>query len=320
MHRTVYLGIDVSKKTLDLADPQKYDGDFANELRGHLQIIQRLKDRYGDKLEQVLVAVEATGRYEQEIVRQLLDAGIATAVVQPVRVRQFARSLNLLAKNDRLDAKLIARFAQAVQPREAEKPDPQAVKIRALRDRREHIVADRVREQGRLEACADPEVSQEIQDHIDWLAKQESNLNERMQILVDDSEKLSAKSRCLREVKGVGAQTALTLLSHLPELGQVGRQQIAALAGLAPYDRDSGGSRGYRQIYGGRAAVRKALYMAALSASKFNLVLREKYRRLLESGKPKKVALIAIARQLLVHLNAEIAKEVSGEIAATPAG
>ena len=311
MHASVYLGIDVSKHALDLADPHQYDGQFKNQPAGRRRLIEHLIRQHPEAPHGVLVAVEATGGYERDLVTALLDREFRVAVVQPGRVRHFAKSLNWLAKNDRIDAKVIARFAQSVRPREAEKPDPQTVKLRALRDRREHLVEDRVREQNRLEACADPELQDEIQAHVDWLMSQEKSVSLRMEAIIEEDEALGAKARTLREVKGVGPQTAVTLLSHLPELGRVGRQQIAALAGIAPYDRDSGKRRGYRTIYAGRAAVRKVLYMAAVTASRHNPVLREKYQRLVAAGKPKKVALIAIARNLLVHLNARVANMLS---------
>lgn len=316
MSSTVYLGLDVAKKHLDLADPKKYDGAFANRPLGHQDLIQRIRQKYPRRLTQVCVVLEATGGYERQAAEALMDAKVRVAVVQPGRVRQFARSLNQQAKNDRLDAMVLARFGEAIQPREAEKPDPQEVKLRALRDRRAHVVQDRVREQNRLEACADDEVRREIEEHIVELVSKEKKLDERMKAAVAANKSLAAKSERMTQVKGVGPQTAVTLLSHLPELGRIGRRQIAALAGLAPYDRDSGGHRGRRRVFAGRAAVRRALYMAAVTASRHNPVLKEKYTRLVAAGKPKKLALIAVARTLLIHLNAEMAKMV----AATPAG
>lgn len=200
MLQTVYLGLDVAKKHLDLADPEKYDGAFANRPVGHQDLIKRIRQKYPRRVSQVCVIVEATGGYERQAVEALMDAKIRVAVVQPGRVRQFARSLSQQAKNDRLDAVVLARFGVAIRPREAKKPDPQEVKLRALRDRRAHVVQDRVREQNRLEACADAEVRREIEEHIAELMGKEKELDQRMQAAVAANKPLAAKSKRLTEV------------------------------------------------------------------------------------------------------------------------
>lgn len=320
MH-TSYLGIDVSKKSLDLASTDAYLGVFPNTPDGRRELIRRLRRHVtspgnaspgnapsgGASPGGVLVAVEATGGYERAVVATLRQAGVAAAVVQPGCVRHFAKSLKLHAKNDRIDAGLIARFARATQPRPAEEPDPHAARLRALRDRRDQVVEDRVREQNRLEACTDAGVAAGIRRSIRRLQTQEDRLDGQIGACIQESPTLRERAQRLQRVKGVGLQVAATLLAHLPELGRVNRQQIAALAGLAPYDCQSGQWRGQRRIYGGRAGVRKALYMAAISAARFDPSLRVFYRRLLDAGKLKKVALIAVARKLLVRLNSEMA-------------
>jgi len=172
-----------------------------------------------------------------------------------------------------------------------------------LRDRREQIVQDRVREQNRLETCPDPDMAKQIRQSIRRLQNQEKKLDKQIEQHLKEDPQLSAKADTMTAVKGVGDKTAATLLAHLPELGHVGRQQIAALAGLAPHPRDSGQWKGKRRIFGGRAAVRKALYMAAKSAARFCPVIRLFYQRLRDAGKPYKVALIACARKILIRLN-----------------
>lgn len=311
---TVYLGIDVGKKSLDLADTQRHLGQFDNTPRQHAQLVRRLK-RQGP----TLVALEATGGYERPMVEALIQAGVPVAVVQPTCVRHFAKSLKLRAKTDKIDAGLIARFAQATRPQPASTPDPDATRLRALRDRRQQIVEDRVREQSRLEACPDSKVQADIRRSIARLRKLELGLDQQITRCIEQSKTLRSRARVLTQAKGVGMQVTATLLAHLPELGQVNRQQIAALAGLAPYACESGQWKGRRTIYGGRAEVRRMLYLAALTASRLDPVLKAYYQRLLAAGKLKKVALIAVARKLLVHLNTLIKQRLS-QTANTPAG
>lgn len=299
----VYLGIDVSKKSLDLANSNRYLGRFDNTTTGHRQLRDRIR-----ALSPTLVALEATGGYERPVTEMLLDADLAVAVVQPTCVRHFARSLKLHAKTDPIDAQLIARFAKATEPTPAVKADPDAVRLRALRDRRRQIVEDRVREQSRLESCADRQIQAELRRSIKRLARIEAQLDEQIDQCIQASAKLHAKAEALQQSKGVGRQVAATLLAHLPELGTVNRQQIAALAGLAPYARESGRWRGKRTIFGGRAEVRRMLYLAAISAARWDPVLRPFYRKLLDAGKLKKVALVAVARKLLIRLNSTLAK------------
>jgi len=299
----VYLGIDVSKKSLDLANANRYLGRFDNTPTGHRQLLKYIR-----ALSPTLVALEATGGYERPVTEMLLDADIPVAVVQPKCVRHFAQSLKLLAKTDAIDAQLIARFAKATEPTAAVKADPDAVRLRALRDRRQQIVEDRVREQNRLESCADRQIQAELRRSIKRLARIEAQLDEQIDQCIQASAKLHAKAQVLQQSKGVGRQVAATLLAHLPELGTVNRQQIAALAGLAPYARESGRWRGQRTIFGGRAEVRRMLYLAAISAARWDPVLRPFYRKLLEAGKLKKVALVAVARKLLIRLNSTLAK------------
>lgn len=298
----LYLGIDVSKKSLDLANTDRYLGQFDNNTTGQRRLLKHIQ-----ALSPTLVALEATGGYERPVTQMLLDADIPVAVVQPKCVRYFAQSLKLLAKTDAIDAQLIARFAKATEPTPAVKADPHTLRLRALQDRRQQIVEDRVREQNRLESSADCQVQAQIRRSIKRLARLEEQLNQQIDQCIRASANLHAKAQALQQIKGVGQQVAATLLAHLPELGTVNRQQIAALAGLAPYARESGRWRGRRTIFGGRAEVRRMLYLAALTAARWDPVLRPFYRKLLDAGKLKKVALVAVARKLLIRLNTTLA-------------
>lgn len=298
MTTPVYIGIDISKRTLDIATADRYLGQVPNTPIGHRQLLDQIAE-----LGKVHLAMEASGGYERPLLQHLLTAGCDVSLVQPACVRHFAKSIKLHAKTDRIDAQLIARFAATTQPKAAEKPDKNAEKLKALRDRRQQIVEDRVREQNRLECCDDSQIAKVIAQSITRLRKIESQLDARITRCVSQCQTLKTKAQRLTEVVGIADQTAVTLLSHLPELGTVNRQQIAALAGLAPYAHDSGGMRGKRRLYGGRAVVRQALYMASLSAVRHDAVMRTFYQRLLAAGKAKKVALCACARKLLVHVN-----------------
>jgi len=303
MTQPVYIGIDISKRTLDIATADRYIGQVANDAPGHEQLLKQLASQ-GD----VHIGIEASGGYERPLLKRLLNAGCHVSVVEPARVRHFAKSINWRAKTDKIDAQLIARFAHTTQPRPAQKPDKTAEKLRALRDRRKQIVEDRVREQNRLESCDDTSIARMIKQSIARLQKIESQLDAQLARCLSKSPKLKAKADVLIQVKGVAEQTAVTLLAHLPELGTVNRQQIASLAGLAPYAHDSGRHKGKRKIRGGRGVVRTALYMASMSAVQHDAVMRDFYQRLIAAGKLRKIAMTACARKLLVHLNARCAQ------------
>jgi len=295
---TAYLGIDVSKNNLDMANTQKYLGQFNQTPKGLSRIIKQIQ-----KQNPKLVTLEATGGYERAIVQQLLDANIPVAVAQPGNVRHFAQSLGLHAKTDAIDAQMLARFGKATNPRLAEKPSDAVLRLRALRDGREQIVEDRVREQNRLESCPDRKIQTQIKRSIKRLQNHEAKLDKQIAECVKQDHALREKANVLGHAKGVGPVVTVTLLSHLPELGNVNRQQIASLVGIAPHPRESGRWRGKRRIAGGRPQVRRVLYLAALTAAQYDPVLRALYQRLLAAGKEKKVALVAVARKLLVHLN-----------------
>jgi len=300
------IGIDVSKNTLDVSGATGLPASIPNTVascRNFARRVQRACPR--------VVAVEATGGYERALVQTLLDLDLPVAVLQPSRVRAHARSAGQLAKTDQLDAANIVDFARSMKIRLAQRPSPEGETLRVLCDRRGQIVQDRVREIGRLEAAHDPSIQREIKRHIKHLQKLEDGLDERIQQLIDSVESLRGRNAVLREARGIGPIIAATLLSSLPELGRVNRQVIAALGGLAPFANESGQWRGKRSIFGGRAQVRRALYLAAMSATRHEGPARDRYRGMLAMGKPKKVALIAVARRILVALNAQMADHLS---------
>jgi transposase len=295
-----YAGIDVSKDHLDLAcRPDGPAGRFANDAAGITALLAALRP-YAP----ALVVLEATGGYQAAVAAALGVAGLPAAVVNPRQVRDFARALGRLAKTDALDADTLALFAERVRPAPRPLPAADAAALDALLGRRRQLVEMRAAEHNRMAQAATAAVRRDVQRHRDWLDRQVERLEGQWRAAVAASPLWRAKDELLRGVPGVGPTVSLTLLAELPELGQLTRQQIAALAGLAPRNRDSGRQRGRRAIGGGRAGVRGALYMASLSAARANPVLRDFYERLRAAGKLAKVALIAVARKLLTILNA----------------
>ena len=306
---SVYLaaGVDVCKPHLDLAftgQSPRRTRRFANDAQGQRKLVAACR-----RQNVTCVAVEATGGYERGLVAALHEANIPVAVVQPSLVRYHARAKRVLAKNDPLDATMIADYAQQHRPRLTAPPSGNHRKIRAFSERRDQLIQDRVREQNRLEACDCDLIADQLRASIDQLNQQIAMLEEQIEQLIQADEQLAQRCEQLQIVQGIGQVSARVLAIYLPELGHVNRQQIAALAGLAPYDRDSGHRRGRRRVYGGRARVRTALYMAVLSAIRWNKSIRTMYQRLIAAGKLKKVALCACARKLLVHLNSLLAPQ-----------
>jgi transposase len=308
-------GVDVCKKHLDLAcggDPPRRTRRFANDDGGCRQLVAGCRARGIG-----LVAVEATGGYERRLVRALHQAQLPVAVVPPSLVRHHARARRVLAKTDAIDAAMIGDYAQQHRPRPTPPEDETRRQVRAFSDRRDQLIEDRVREQNRLEACDCPAIARQLRASIGRLNKQIAAMEAQIARQIQADATLARQREQLTAVRGVGNVCATVLAIHLPELGRVNRQRIAALAGLAPYDRDSGEWHGRRSIYGGRARVRTALYMATLSATRYNPVIRAMYQRLLAAGKVKKVALCACARKLLVYLNTQLA---AGKAPALPGG
>jgi transposase len=296
---SVFVGIDVAKAELVMAiRPSGERWTASNDEEG----IQRLVTRLGEAAP-VLVVLEATGGYERPVVGALATARLPVVVANPRQVRDFARATGQLAKTDRIDADTLALFAERVRPEPRALPDNSAQALDALLTRRRQILGMVTAERNRLEHAV-PTVRRGIVQHIRWLERQLHDVDDDLDRTIQASPVWRAKEDLLRSVPGVGPVVSRTLIGDLPELGTLPRKQIAALVGLAPLARDSGTLRGKRLVWGGRAPVRAALYMAALVGTRRNPVIRAFYQRLLLAGKPKKVALTACMRKLLTILNA----------------
>ena len=294
-----YIGIDVSKATLDVASlPNGESWTVTNDDLGLAELTPRLV-----ALAPALIVLEATGGFEMLAAITLAKAGLPIAVVNPRQVRDFAKALGRLAKTDALDAGILAEFAQRVRPEPRPLPDEAAQILDSLLTRRRQLVDMLTAEKNRLGFARGP-VKRDINRHIRWLEKRLKDVDGDLQDAIAASPLYQAKADLLRSVPGVGPVTTLTLIATLPELGHLSRHQIAALVGVAPLNRDSGTLRGKRMVWGGRAPVRAVLYMAALVGIKHNPVLRVFYERLRAAGKPFKVAVTACMRKLLTILNA----------------
>jgi transposase len=297
----VFVGIDVAKAALVVATrPESVSWTAANDAVGIARTLERLRS-----VQPGLIVLEATGGYETAVVAALVAAGLPVVVVNPRQVRDFGRSTGQLAKTDTLDADLLALFAERVQPEPRPLPDAALRDLDALITRRRQLLEMLTAERNRL-LQASPTVRRNIRQHVRWLERQVTAVDRDLDDMIHKSPVWRAKENLLRSVPGVGPVVSRTLLAELPELGALNRKQVAALAGVAPLARDSGTLRGKRLVWGGRAPVRAALYMAALVAARHNSVIRAFYRRLVAAGKPKKVALTACMRKLLTILNAMV--------------
>jgi len=293
------VGIDVSKDWLDVAlDSESLR--VANDVAAINELIERLRS-----IGTSLVVMEATGGYETQTASAVAGAGLRVAVVNPRQVRDFAKATGRLAKNDRIDAHVIASFGQAIDPQITRVPDEEALELQGLVARRSQLVGMRVQESNRL-SLAKGAMRKQIKEHIAWLDKAIDELNIDLTARLRTSTAWREKDELLRSMKGVGPITSGTLMASLPELGTLDRRAIAALVGVAPFNRDSGIFRGRRSIWGGRAQVRAILFMAAISAIRSNPVIKAFYERLVARGKPHKVAVIACMRKMLTILNAMV--------------
>ena len=294
----VYVGIDVSKSCVDVAvRPTGQMWTISNDESGIREPVSRLK-----ALDPAIVVLESTGGLELPSVAALAAAALPVAIVNPRQVRDFARATGTLAKTDALDAIALAHFADAVRPVVRPLKDAETQVLSSPVARRHQIVSIVVAEKNRLRSAITT-VRPRIEAHIAWLEQELSDVDEGLRQTLRSSPVWREKDDILRSVPGVGEQLSLALLSQLPELGTLNRREVAAPVGVAPFNRDSGTLRGKRQIWGGRARLRAVLYMGAMVASRFNPVIRDFYQRLLAAGKPKKVALTACMRKLLVILN-----------------
>jgi transposase len=288
------IGIDISKAALDCFDVASGTSSRI-ATTDCMTWIKELKTRAN-----ILVVFEATGVYSTRLGAALAAANIAYAQVNPRHVRRFAQACGILAKNDRIDAQLIARYASACEVKPTTPASGHAQALRQMVARREQLLAMLQAERGNLEACDTLSIVASIQEHITALDAQMKLINKDIDALTVQD----ARTAHMLTMPGIGQVVVASLLAHLPELGSLSREQVAALAGLAPYVRDSGNFRGKRAIYGGRPAIRKSLYMAALVAIRHNPTYHARYNALKEKGKPFKVALVAIMRHMLTTLNA----------------
>jgi len=295
------IGIDVAKATLDVAAlPDGQTWTVTNDEAGVAELVPQLL-----ALHPACLVLEATGGFERTTVAALAKVGLPVVVVNPRHVRDFAKALGRLAKTDALDAAILAEFAQRVRPTPRPLPDATVEFLDSLLTRRRQLIEMLTAEKNRLGFARAP-VKRDITQHIRWLEKRLGEVDGELQAALEASPLYHAKATLLRSVPGVGRVTALTLLAELPELGRLSRREIAALVGVAPLNRDSGTMRGKRLVWGGRAPVRAALYMAALVGIRWNPVLRVFYERLRAAGKPFKVAATACMRKLLTILNAMV--------------
>ena len=299
MSADVVMGVDVSGKRLDVHIlPQERAGKFANDPVGIGELIDLAKE-----LDVGLIVMEATGGLERALT---VDCGLRrmpVAVMNPRQIRDFARSTGRLAKTDALDAQVIARFAAAVRPEVRPLPDAEAARLKALVARRQQIVEMRTAESNRLKR-ASKAVHCGIESHIQYLTQELEDLDREMEDFIKENAAWTWKAKALKDVPGIGSVSCMTLLASLPELGSLNRREIAALVGVAPLNRDSGTHRGKRSVWGGRANVRRTLYMAGMSARVHNPLIKTFYERLVGNGKPSKVAMVACMRKLLTIINA----------------
>jgi transposase len=295
-----YLGLDVAKASVVLAsEPVGHTGQFATDPAGLAALVAACQAH-----PVTLIVLEATGGYEAPVAAALATAGLPVTIVNPRQVRAFAQALGRLAKTDRVDAEVLALFAARVRPTPRPLPDAATQELEALLARRRQLLEMLHAERQRLPRARGREVRRNLRAHIRWLEHGGIDADAELERLIQQSPVWRVQDELLQSVPGVGPMLARTLLGLVPELGHLDRHQIAALVGVAPLARDSGTLRGRRTCWGGRPAVRTVLYMAALTAARYNPVLRTFYQRLRAAGKPAKVALTAVARKLLVLLNA----------------
>lgn len=300
-----FVGIDVAKDTLDVhVRPSDETFQRANDEAGIRELVTRLQG-----VAPTLIVLEATGGYEMAVVAALASAGLPVAVVNPRQIRDFARATGQLAKTDRLDAAVNARFAEAVQPAARPLPSAEAQALGELLARRRQLVDMLGAERNRHGQVRDRRLRRRIGVHVEWLRKAIAEVERDLNDTIRSSPVGREKDELLTSVPGIGDVTAHTLIADVPELGRLTRRRIAALIGVAPLSRDSGTLRGRRMIAGGRPAVRRVLYMAALVAVRYNPVIAAFYARLTAAGRPKKVALVAAMRKLLTILNAILRDE-----------
>jgi transposase len=299
MATSSYVGIDVSKARLDVAVlGEKQEKQVSNTENGIAELVKQMVE-----LQPELIVVEATGGYQRAVVDALFRAGLPVAVVNPARVRQFARASGVLAKTDKLDAQVLAVFGQRVQPKRYEGKSEAEKQLSALLVRRKQLEEMLKAEQNRLRTIS-PSLRSSVERIIATLKEEKKRLEEQIEQFLREQKAWQEQRKILSSAPGVGKVTSATLLADLPELGKMDRKKIAALVGVAPMNYDSGKKRGYRKTKGGRSDVRSVLYMSTLVATRYNPMIQAQYQQLLKRGKLKKVALTACMRKFLTILNA----------------
>ncbi len=294
----VYCGVDVSKHHLDVMFKGRPDR-FDNTVKGVGSMLARIG--------KVHFVLESTGGYERMAAWLLMDAGTEVSIVNPSRVRYYAMSMGQLAKTDPIDARIIGEFAEASKPAPSEKPSKSQRMLTGLVDRRQQLKDMETAETNRLETAADPEFVKMVKKHLRWICKELEMLEKKIEQAIGSDTTIKEKARRIRLIKGLGRICAATLLAHIPEIGTLSRQEAAALAGLAPYNRDSGSSSKRRHIHGGRKRIRACLYMGAVCAIQHNPAMKRFYNRLInENHRPKKVALTAVMRKLVIAANSAV--------------
>lgn len=296
----IYVGIDISKAQLDVWISDKH-GQFTNDEEGHDKLVRFLK-----RFPIEVIVMEATGGLEIAIAIALAEAQYPVAIVNPRQVRDYAKAIGRLAKTDKIDAEVLALFGEATKLEAQQLPSEAQRRLRAMVARRRQILTMLGAERNRLNSVREPEIRASIEEVIETLKKQLTQIDDDSDKELRESPIWRSKVELLQSVPGIGPVSAKTLLAELPELGQVNSKEIAMLAGVAPLNRDSGKQRGRRTTWGGRSNVRAVLYMAAMSAVRFNPLIRIFYDRLVENGRPKRVALVASMRKLLTILNAMV--------------
>lgn len=298
MKTQVFVGIDVGKDVLYVAiRPFDEALEFRNQEDSIADLVKRLRS-----LEPTLVVMEATAGYETPVAVALYRAGMSVVISNPRLIRSFARATGRLAKTDKIDAGVIAHFAEVIRPEPRRLDEPHEERLAQLVARRKQLIQMIVMEKNRVKRWG-PEMQKGIQKHVDWLSKELERIDKKLAVFIKSSPLWRAKDELLQSVPGIGKVASYAIMSDLPELGKLNRKQIASLVGVAPMNRDSGNYKGRRSIWGGRAQIRSILFMVAVVASRCNPVIRLFYERLCKAGKPKKVALTACIRRLLAILN-----------------
>jgi len=302
MNSQIFIGLDVSKQHLDVAvRPHNRHFITSNDDHGIKQLVKRLA-----ALKPQLIVLEASGGYEFLVTAALAEAQLPVALVNPQAVRKFAGAAGKLAKTDKIDAQVLAHFAEALRPQPRPLPDQAHQVLKAALQRRQQVVKMIGQEENRLEKTFIPTVRRDIQAHLTWLRQRLTALNHDLDDQIRQSPLWRDRDRLYQSVPGIGPVVSRTVIAQLPEIGTLPGKKAAALVGVAPYNRDSGRFRGKRMIRGGRSYLRRMLYMAAVAATRWNPVIRTFYQRLVAAGKPKKLALTACMRKLVLILNAMV--------------